>query len=370
MIKPPNAVSPFKAHRSRVLQRFSFAAMKNSLCTLAALGLLVLSPGVQAQVTSAIWGHLTLNLQQGTNFIGFALVPTMELQAKFDISGTDRKIVFLNGGPGFALTHNQFNIGSQTSHAIEVITSGAGQGFMSPITATLATNNQLTLAQEIPAGVANGASLKVWKLWTLADLFGATNTAGLTGGTTPATADLVLLPNGSGFNQFFYSTGGAQGTGWRQVGGGTTNRATTPIFMSSGLSIRARTAKPIVILGQVKPGHTQVTLQTGMNYVANLCPVNTAGDNPSTLGRTLANSGLADGLTGASSSQAADLVMLWNGTGYDQYFNSTGGPLGTGWRKVGDSAKTNQAQVPLPDGAYIILRRGAPVTITLNQGSF
>ena len=335
-----------------------------------ALCLLGSSRVAQAQVSSAIWGHLTLNLQQGTNFIGFALIPTMELQAKFDISGSDRKIVFLDGGPGFALTHNQFNVGSQTSHAVEIVSNGTGLGFMSAITATLTTNNQLTLADEIPAGVTNGASLKVWRLWTLSSLFGATNTAGLTGGTTPATADLVLIPSGSGFNQFFYSTGGAQGVGWRQVGGGTTNRASTPIFVTSGISIRARTAKPLTVLGQVKPGQSRVTLQTGMNYVANLCPVNAAGDTPSSLGRTLGNSGLADSLTNAAAAPNADLVLLWNGTAYDQYFYSTGGPLGTGWRKVGDPTKADQSQLPLPDGAYILLRRGAPVTITLNQGNF
>ena len=44
-----------------------------------------------AQVTSPIVGFLTLQLQPGTNFIGFALLPGIEMQAPFTISGTDRR---------------------------------------------------------------------------------------------------------------------------------------------------------------------------------------------------------------------------------------------------------------------------------------
>lgn len=331
--------------------------------------MLAASSFLHAQVTSPIMGFLTLHLQEGTNFIGFALLPTMEMQSAFNISPTDRKVVFLQGGAGFALADNQFSPGPLATHAIEVVSSGNGQGFTTVVTATLAAGNQLTLQDEIPAGVADGASLKIWRLWTLADVFGADNSAGLTGGESPDQADLILLPNGSGFDKYFYSTGGAQGEGWRQVDAGTADQADVPVFVSEGASIFARSAKSIVIIGQVKPGDTKVTLQTGHNYVANLCPVNAGGEEASAEGRTLGNSGLAEGIAGGTASSLSDLVLVWNGTGYDQYFNSTGGLLGAGWRKVG-AGSANQAGVPLPDGAYIILRRGAPVTITLNQGSF
>ena len=342
---------------------------KNLFHTLAGASLISLS-GLHAQVTSPIMGFLTLHLQEGSNFIGFALLPTMELQANFTISPTDRKVIFLEGGSGFALTNDQFSAGTLASHAIEIVSNGAGQGFVSVITATLASGNQLTLQDEVPAAVANGASLKIWRLWTLASVFGDTNQTGLAGGETPDEADLVLLPNGTGFDKFFYSTGGAQGVGWRQVDGGVTNQADVPVFVTEGMAIMARSAKSITIIGQVKPGNTKVTLQTGVNYVANLCPVNAEGDTPSTEGRKLGNSGLEQGLASGTSSNNADLVLLWNGSGYDQYFHSTGGFLGAGWRKVGDSTKTDQSQLALPDGAYIILRRGASVSITLNQGSF
>jgi hypothetical protein len=117
-------------------------------------------------------------------------------------------------------------------------------------------------------------------------------------------------------------------------------------------------------------------LETGNNFVANLCPVNAGGTSPSSEGRTLSNSGLytanpSTGLLGASNSNAADLVLLWNGTGYDQFYYSTGGFAGTGWRQVGSNPlSADKAGTAIPDGAYIVLRRGAPVMVSLNQGAF
>jgi uncharacterized protein (TIGR02597 family) len=308
---------------------------------------------VHASVTSPIVGFMKLHLQEETNFIGFALLPVMELQAAFNISGTDRKVVFLQGS-GLTLTNGQFSSGSQATHAVEIVSAGSAQGLTRVISQTLASD---------------GASLKIWRLWTLADVFGASNSAGLTSAESPEQSDLILLPNGFGFDKYFYCSGGAQGTGWRKQGGGTADMADVPLPITGGMAIRARSAKTILLVGQVKPGNTQVTLQTGHNYVANLCPVNASGTGASSQGRKLGNSGLEQGLTGGTASSLADLVLLWNGTGYDQYYFSIGGLAGNGWRKVGD-VTTSQADVALPDGAFIILRRGAPTSLVLNQGSF
>lgn len=330
--------------------------------------LLGLANLVQAEVTSPIVGFMKLHLQEETNFIGFALLPVMELQAGFNISGADRKVVFLQGS-GLTLSDGQFSSGSLATHAVEIVSAGPAQGLTRVISQTLAAGNQLTLTEEVPAGVTDGASLKIWRLWTLADVFGASNTAGLTSAQTPEQSDLILLPNGSGFDKYFYCSGGAQGAGWRKQGGGTIDMAKVPLPITGGMAIRARSAKTILLVGQVKPGVTQVSLQTGHNYVANLCPVNASGTGASTQGRKLGNSGLEQGLTGGTASSLADLVLLWNGKGYEPYYFSTGGLAGTGWRKVGDPA-TSQAEVALPDGAFIIVRRGAPTTLVLNQGSF
>lgn len=353
-------------------------AIRHSLCNptmkrvfcLAASCLLAASAFAQTLVTTPVMGFLTLNLQSGTNFMGFALLPSMELQGAVNIAAGDRTHLLVQGSQ-IALTNDQFNPGALPSYAIEIVTEGNSQGFTSPIVDTIAAGNEIVLANAVPAGVADGAVIKVWKLWTLADVFGATNSAGLTGGETSAVADLIQVPNGTGFNEYFYSTGGALGTGWRQVGQGTVNQAAVPLNFNGGLAVFARSAKSVVIVGQVKPGKTMVNLQPGNNFVANLCPVNAAGDTPSSQGRTLGNSGLDVGLAGGNSSKQADLVLLWNTVtkGYDQYYRSTGGLSGTGWRKIG-AGNQDQSAVALPDGAFIILRRGAATQIQLNQGSF
>jgi uncharacterized protein (TIGR02597 family) len=335
---------------------------------LAALTLLSFCLTSLAQsVTSPILGYVTLNLEQGSNFVGFALQPVLELQAVVSIDGTQRQRVFLTSPA--TVTNGQYGSGAAASHVLEFIDAGAGEGFYSVITNTLATGSELVLAKAVPAGVSNGARVRVWKLWTLGDVFGATNSAGLTGATTPENADVIMVPNGADFDRYFYSTGGAQGVGWRKIGAGTANQAGLTVPFAGGLIIHALVAKPILLVGQVKPGKTRVDLQTGRNILANLCPVNAAGEAPSAQGRTLSNSGLSDYLTGGRVSGLADLVLFWNGSGYTQYFYSTGGLGGVGWRRVGGGT-VDQGGVALPDGAFAVQRRGAPVSIVINQGGF
>jgi uncharacterized protein (TIGR02597 family) len=346
--------------------------MKRIVLSALACLALPLAPCI-ASVSSPIVGFVTLNLQEGNNFLGFSLLPDLAVQSSFTVNAGDRTHINLTAA-GLVLSDDQYNTGAQPTYAVEITSTGASQGFTAAITDTVATGNELVLADAIPADVTDGSTLKVWRLWTLSSVFGATNTAGLTGSTAPETADLVLLPTGATtFDQYFYSTGGAQGTGWRKVGDGTTDHAAQPVSLAQGAAVRARSAKAIIITGLVKPGKTTVSLQTGRNYVANLCPVNAAGTGASAEGRTLGNSGLytgtASGLTGATASGDADLVLLWNGSGYTQYFYSTGGFTGTGWRLVG-SGTTDQANTALPDGAFVILRRGAALNLQLNQGNF
>jgi hypothetical protein len=326
-------------------------------------GLLV--SAASAQMASPVVGFLTLHLQPGTNFIGFALQPAMERQTTFTFPSSDRHQIQLQG----ALTDPAFGAGPRPTHAVEVVSAGAGEGFSSVIIDIQADGNRLTLAEPVPAEVPNGAPLKIWRLWTLSEMFGTENQAGLTGAEAAGGADLVLLPNGEGFDTYFYCTGGKLGQGWRREGAGPTDQADVPIPFGGGLALFARSAKSVILAGQVKPGRTQIQLRTGHNYVANLCPVHAAGDNASSEGRTLANSGLAAGLQGAAVSEQADLVLLWTGSGYDAYFHATSGPLASGWRKIG-AGTAAQAQVPLPDGAFVILRRGPPLTLTLDQGNF
>jgi len=323
------------------------------------------------QATSKAVGFVTLNLQTGNNFVGFSLQPSTAFTGAFTVSPTDRTHIFLSNT---TITDDLFN-GANGTHVIEITTAGANQGTNTQVVDTIGTGSEVILQDALPAGVADGSSITIWKLRTLGDAFGATNSAGLTAGSS-STADLIMIPNGSGYDQYFYSSGGIIGAGWRKVGASpaNTNQVNVPLYYTDGFLIQARSSKSVTITGEVKTGKTQLVLETGNNFVVNLCPVNAGGTTPSSEGRTLGNSGLynatAQGLT-AGTSNTADLVLIWNGTGYDQYFYSSGGIIGSGWRLIGASpANSDKSSTALPDGAYIVLRRGAPTTIQLAQGTF
>lgn len=320
-------------------------------------------------------GFVTLSLQQGNNYVGFSLMSQRAYQGAFTVETSNRARLYLTNA---TLTNDQFNppvisAGSQPTHIIEVIGDGATQGLNTAIMDTVATGSEIVLQEPLHPGVGSGGQLKIWKLWTIGDAFGPTNSAGLTSANTSNTSDIVLIPNGAGYDQYYYSAGGFSGAGWRKVGAGATDQKGVPLYYTDGFMILARSAKTINIVGSVKPGQTTVVLETGNNFLANLCPVNAGGDNPSTIGRTLGNSnlynGTANGLAGGNSVAAADLVLIGNGAGFDQFFYSTGGFVGTGWRQVGGGA-TDMAGKPLPDGAFIVFRRGAPTTVSLSQPSF
>jgi len=328
------------------------------------------------QVYTPPVGYVTLNLQTGNNFVGFSLQPSQVHQGIVTVDAQDRTRITFSNGP---FTDDQFNPGTVTAsnpatHVVEVLDQGASQGINTAIVDTVGAASELYLQDALPASVANGSTVRIWKLWTIGDAFGATNTAGLTGGFSSDNADLILIPTASGYDQYYYSSGGFGGQGWRKVGSGTTNQSAVPLYLTDGFLIMARSPKAITVTGQVKTGSTSVLLETGNNFITNLCPVNAGGASPSPEGRTLGSSGLytgntATGLAGGFSFETADAVLIWNGSGYNQYYYSTGGFTGIGWRKT-DTGSADHSAAPLPDGSFIVVRRGQPVSIKLAQANF
>ena len=337
------------------------------------IGLLAATTAALAQTTviSEPSGYTTLNLPAGAStFVGLNLVPPTAYAGTFDVVAADttRRTITLTAA-GTGLANNQFNT---LPHFIEITTPGPRQGMNTVITGTFASGSSIVLQDALPADIVSGGTVTIRRLWTLSTVFGATNQAGLTGGISSNSADLIRVPNRSaGYDQYFYSTGGFTGVGWRQIGTGTANKANVPLYFSEGFFIFNRGAtKSVTLPGTIKTGPTQVLIETGNNYLANLCPVQS---DATSQGRTLGNSGLyngtTNGLTGATSAENADLVLVPNGAGYIQYFYSTGGFTGVGWRKIG-AGSTNQSSTPLPEGCFIVYRKGAPVMVQLTQGSF
>ena len=338
----------------------------------------------QTTATTDPVGFITLTIKgtggtqaSAISFLGLGITPPVEYQGIADsVNGTT---ITSNNT---AWTDNQFASTPAPGYFLEV-TSGSNAGLMSLVASCNAAAKTLTVADDLTAlGVANGATFKLRKNWSLGSLFGSTNSAGLGGGSS-STADLVLLWNPTlnsgtgGYDQFFYSTGGFAGVGWRKVGGGSTDQQYAAILLDDGLVVKRLQSADVsvAVSGAVKLGPTESTILVGPNFIGNVYAggVMTLGNTDATAVPPKYSSGLYTGIstTGlvAGTSGTADLVLIWNQTlnsgagGYDQYFYSSGGFAGIGWRNVGGGS-TDQKDTIIATGTSVLIKRNSGGSFT------
>lgn len=272
-------------------------------------------------------------------------------------------------------TDNQYANTPQPGYFLEVF-SGAKAGLLSQIVSCNQAAKTVTVADDLNAlGVeTTNVTIKIRPNWSLSTLFGATNSAGLGAGTS-GTADLILIYNSAlgggsgGYDQYFYSSGGLAGVGWRKVGAGNADQKDAAIALDEGLIVKRFQSADVNVdvLGAVKLGQTITSVLTGPNFIGNVYPagVMTLGNTEATANPPRYSSGLYTGnsTTGvlAGTSGTADLILsynssLGNGGGYDQYYYSSGGLAGVGWRRVG-SGNADQKDVVLVSGRSILIQR-------------
>jgi hypothetical protein len=259
---------------------------------------------------------------------------------------------------GMTLTDNDVDFVAAfaaTDKLILTITSGANAGTVQDVTAF--AQHTLTTAQDISGLAPVGTQYEVRKVQTVADLFGAANEAGLLAGTS-ATADVIWIPDGAGgYAQVFRSAGGLPGVGWRTVGGGAADAAQTAIPFTDSFFVQRRGATnlDVVFVGNVRTQAVKTVAESGIFApVSRLIPV----------GVSLTDSQLQNDIAQGTSA-TADLIWNPDGAGgYAQYFWSTGGLPGVGWRQVGGGA-TDRGATLLQSG-YLIQRKAAgAATVTL-----
>lgn len=279
----------------------------------------------------------------GTTYLGLGLTRPVEYQRTASAIGSN---TITDDGASWSV--NQF----AGSYFVEITsvngsTSAVGVGTTYGIVSN--STNALTLSSNLASGIAAPVGYKIRKEWTLSNIFGASNSAGLQGGTAE-TADLVQLWNGSNLESYYYLAS----RGWRKVGDTSTDAGGTviPFYRAVLVKRQGSTAVSFALSGTAKTGLSTIPIAAGDNYLGNVCPTNL----------TLAGSGLytGDSSTGIAPGDAssADLVMFWNGTGFDSYYYLTG----KGWRKVGDTSTDASSKV-IGEGTGFILRR-------LNGSSF
>lgn len=239
----------------------------------------------------------------------------------------------------------QFN-GANGEYYVEVF-STTNPGALSDISNT--TSNSITIEDNLTSFGAVGDSIRIRKHVTIADLFGATNSAGLFASDEPATADEVLIYDGAQSVSYFYYTGDpGQPAGWYNSG---TNEAAAnqAIKPHQGVVVKRKAAGVInvVSVGSVKTGNTLFPVVSGLNVLGTV----------SAKGLTLDNSGLANTPFAASDEPATgDEVTIYTPTTQTSYFYYTGDiSQPAGWYDSGTNVAAGA--IPIAPGSAFVLSR-------------
>ncbi len=193
-----------------------------------------------------------------------------------------------------------------------------------------------------------GDEFVVYQLNTLATVFGATNSYGLTAAAASATADIVYLTNEGSLVGYFYRSDVAN---WRRVDDADgANQGDTVIEPSAGVMItRRNSGTPEIFIrlsGEALPGK-QVAKIGGAGY--------SIVNNPFLTASTLGESGLAGSLNGGTGPGTADVIYLEEEGLLTGYYYKTNGVGGSGWRALGD-AITDKGNVVIKPGKAFLLK--------------
>ena len=195
------------------------------------------------------------------------------------------------------------------------------------------------------------------KAATVSDVFGATNTVGLspdTNGSLVGTDFILILNASNAFDTVYYFNDGAGTTGWFDDQGAPADSKIIAYPDSFFVRRAAGTTKSLVVSGEVKTKPTGGSLVTGYNYVNGVAPV----------GLTLATSGLQSFLAPDTNGSLTntDFVLIPQGavflTAY--YFNDGAGT--TGW--FDDQGAPADAAVM--DGGFLIKSASGPKPYTVS----
>jgi hypothetical protein len=200
---------------------------------------------------------------------------------------------------------------------------------------------ELTTAANLAVDNLNvGATYKLRAPKTISDVFGASNSAGLSAGANMSSADVIWLHNGLGFDKFYYSEGGGFGggeAGWKNEKG--EDAGDYPIIYTDAVIIQSKATleKKLVISGVIKTKGVILALMAGkFNFISATYPV----------GSVLSNSGLEADLISNADIDTSDVVWMPDGEGdYNRYYYSP-----EGWK---DSTGQGAAETPLTSGIII-----------------
>jgi hypothetical protein len=308
---------------------------------LAAAAASGLALGADTAYTTPV-GYETIPVVAGFNYLGVRLHNPVIAAGTFETvtatSVTDTGAVFsLNAGQIYLI-----EIDNGSGVLTEIMSSSVSGS-------TISTTDNL-----VSSGVTNGVSYKIRSASSLTTIFGATNSAGLTGGFGGiAGADVVFIPNGSGgFSQFYYDT---LANSWADVNGNAVNGSQISIVYTDGLIVSSGSAQSVVVSGEVKKTPTNVAAAVGFNYLGSAYP--TGATLSSIFTQALPN--ITQGFGGIA---GADVFFVSNGAGgFNQYYYDS---LISSWADVNGNS-VNGATINVQSG-IIFSNEGTTSNIKLS----
>ncbi|MGF1483155.1 MAG: hypothetical protein ACFBZ8_02195 [Opitutales bacterium] len=300
--------------------------------------------------TSDTFGYQTYDLVQGFNAFHAPLLGDMLASGQFESAAgavlTDDEATWNTND--FVGTDSS---GRQTFFVL--LTSGANDGAILPITATDGTANTVTVTT---AGVAAGTeTYQIFAASSFDDLFGA-NDLGLAPGTAfdQSTADFIFVATSTGvFTSFYFQSDFTFGSGFRQAPNFADDVGDTVVYPDEVLLIQdtSGTTNDLIISGMVNPADFSIDLPSGFSFI----------NRPFPVGSTLDSLGLfTDGVQGVDATGTAfdqagvDLVFIAQpgGTFISFYFQDDG-VFGTGWRQAPNFSDDEGGTV-IPIGSGIL----------------
>ena len=238
------------------------------------------------------------------------------------------------------------NLASASAPWLVRITSGASAGKTLDITGNTATTLSIGGADLTSLGLTAGTdTFELVPLDTLWTLFGSDT---VQGGTSAALADNVQVRSGASWLVYYYDTNLGF---WRRTVGPATNSNNTVLRPGSGLQVMRRSAAlSLIFTGRVPatPFHVAVSNASSTAIHAGF-PTDT------TLGG-LAVQTLLPGWRSGPSAATSDLVALYNGTTWLNYFYN-----GSFWQPNTGPATNSNAQA-IPAGAVLAIQRPGTTT--------
>jgi uncharacterized protein (TIGR02597 family) len=335
----------------------STSNIPGSLLVAAGLFVSASQSNSQSTVSTPILGFFNLSLLEGkASLISLPLNQASIVLGKF--FGKSGAVLSTSASLS-SLPTTLANSDNVPLYYIEV-TSGPCSGLLLELLSKGSTS--LTISSADASQLTGSESFQIKKFATLSDVFGSINPAGLLGGDSPTTADVVwAVTNGSWRQYFFYNDGFNGETDPRQweTPGSSVYKGDSRIDPDQGVHVvrKPGSNRTVTITGQVKATPSFVPFTNGSQIITNPYPVDKTLE---TLGLKTGNS--STGLLEGNSLNNSDIVYKLENGDRKQYFVYNEGFSGEidpiQWQTPGSYG--NQGNVTVSTGeALLIVRRGS-----------